>query len=65
MQRPGFWDDAEQAARISAEHAGVQRRLETFSSLEADVADLEELAELSADDAELAGELDGQLGSIE
>jgi len=65
MQRPGFWDDSEQAARISAEHAGVQRRLETFRSLEADVADLEELAELSADDAELAGELDGQLGSIE
>ena len=65
MQRPGFWDDSEQAARVSAEHASVQRRLDTFRSLEADVADLDELAELSADDAELAGELDGQLHSIE
>jgi peptide chain release factor 2 len=65
MQRPGFWDDSEQAARVSAEHASAQRRLETFRSLESDVADLEELLELSADDPGLADELDSQLASIE
>lgn len=56
MQRPGFWDESEEAARVSAQHAATQRRLETFRSLESDVADLEELAELSADDPELASE---------
>ncbi len=65
MQRPGFWEDQERAARISAEHAAAQRRLETLRSLQSDVGDLEELAELSAEDPELADELDGQLRSVE
>ena len=65
MQRPGFWDDSDGAARVSAQHAAAQRRLETFRALESDVADLEELLELSADDPELAAELESQLGSVE
>jgi peptide chain release factor 2 len=65
MQRPGFWDDAERAARVSAQHAATQRRLQTFRSLESDVTDLEELSELSADDPELAGEVESQLASVE
>jgi peptide chain release factor 2 len=65
MQRPGFWGDSEEAARVSARHAAVQRRLDTFRSLESDLADLEELAELSADDPELADELGSQLVSVE
>jgi peptide chain release factor 2 len=65
MQRPGFWDDAENAARVSAEHAAAKRRLETFRSLEADVADLDELADLVADDPDLAGEVHSQLASVE
>src|SRR3954447_17801866 len=65
MQRPGFWDDAESAARVSARHAAAQRRLETFRSLQADVSDLDELVELSAEDPELAAELESNLGSIE
>jgi peptide chain release factor 2 len=65
MQRPVFWDDAERAARVSAQHAAAQRRLGTFRSLESDVTDLEELAELSADDPELAGEVESQLSSVE
>ena len=31
MQRPGFWDDQEAAARTSAAHAGAQRKLKTFA----------------------------------
>src|SRR5947207_14652241 len=65
MQRPGFWDDAEVAARVSAQHAATQRRLETFRAVESDVADLDELLELSAGDPELASELESQVGSIE
>jgi peptide chain release factor 2 len=65
MQAPGFWDEAEGAARTSSAHARAQRRLETFRSLEGDAADLDDLVELAADDPELAAELDSQLGSLE
>ena len=65
MQRPGFWDDQEKAAAISAQHARAQRRLEGFRSLESDAADLDELIELADDDPEIASELDSQLASIE
>ena len=50
MQRPGFWDDQDAAARTSAKHAGAQRKLKTFGDLEADIADLDELAEMAAED---------------
>jgi peptide chain release factor 2 len=65
MQRPGFWDDQERAAKTSAAHASAQRKVETFRSLETDAQDLDELAELASDDPELASELEGQLASIE
>src|SRR5215213_3450158 len=65
MQRPGFWDDAESAAKVSSAHARAQRRLEAFRSLERDIADLEELAQLSEGDDDLSAEIDGQLQSIE
>ena len=65
MGAPGFWDDQERAAAVSAEHARAQRRLETFRGLERDAADLDELAEMAAEDAEMAAELDSQLASIE
>jgi peptide chain release factor 2 len=65
MQRPGFWDDQETAARTAAAHAAAQRRLEMFRSLESDTEDLAELAELAVDDPEIARELDPQLRSIE
>ena len=65
MGAPGFWDDQERAAATSAEHARAQRRLHTFRQLESDAADLEELAEMAADDPEIAAELDSQLDSLE
>ena len=65
MGAPGFWDDQEHAAAVSAEHARVQRRLETFRRLESEAGDLDELAELAGEDAEMAAELETQLGSIE
>ncbi len=65
MQRPGFWDDQEVAARTSAGHAAALRRLETFRSLEADVGDLGELVELAEEDEEIAAELGSQLDTVE
>jgi peptide chain release factor 2 len=65
MQRPGFWDDQSKAAEISAKHSRAQRRLEGFRQLESDVAELDDLAELAADDEEMATELSNQLASIE
>jgi peptide chain release factor 2 len=65
MQRPGFWDDQESAAKAAAAHAAAQRRLETFRSLVADADDLDELVELAADDPVITSELEAQLDSIE
>ncbi len=65
MQAPGFWDDQERAARVSAEHSSVSRRLESFRSLESDLDDLEALEELAAEDESIASELEEQRTSIE
>jgi peptide chain release factor 2 len=65
MGRPGFWDDQEAAAKVSAQHSRVQRRLDMFRGLESDVTELDDLAELADEDAELAAELGTQLGAVE
>ena len=65
MQDPVFWDDPASAQKVSAEHARTAKRLERFRSLEADVADLEGLAELAAEDDGILAELQGQLSSME
>jgi peptide chain release factor 2 len=65
MQAPGFWDDQERAAKVSAEHASLGRRLETYRSLESDVGDLDTLEEMAAEDESMAAELDEQRASIE
>jgi peptide chain release factor 2 len=65
MQAPGFWDDQEQAAEVSAEHARLSRRLEGYRSLERDVDDLEALEEMAAEDDSIAAELEEQRASIE
>ncbi len=65
MGAPGFWDDQEHAAKTSATHASTQKRLATFRTLQSDAGDLDELAEMSEEDPELAAELDSQLASVE
>jgi peptide chain release factor 2 len=65
MQAPGFWDDQGRAAKVSAEHASLQRRLDTYGSLERDVDDLEALEEIAEEDPSIAAELDEQRASIE
>jgi peptide chain release factor 2 len=63
MGEPGFWDDQERAAKVSAEHSRVTRRLEVFRSLESDIADHEELSAM--EDESMAEELEALSASIE
>jgi peptide chain release factor 2 len=65
MGEPGFWDNQEQAAKVSAEHARVSRRLATFRELERDAEDLEPLAELAEEDPEIAAELEEQVRAVQ
>jgi peptide chain release factor 2 len=65
MGEPGFWDEPEAAGRTGAEHSRLQRRVDTFERLRADADDLEGLAELTDEDADLAGELEEAFASVE
>lgn len=68
MGAPGFWDDSDRTAKLSAEHARLSRRLEAYHRLDGELDDLVELSELASSEAELdeiaalavsaAGELD-------
>jgi peptide chain release factor 2 len=55
LNAPGVWDDQATAAKVSAEHARVSRRLEGYRKLTQDYQDASELAEL--DGGEMAGEI--------
>jgi peptide chain release factor 2 len=65
MGAPGFWEDQERAAKVSAQHARASRKLEQFRSLQSEVDDLEGLNELAAEDSSLADELTEQIDAIE
>jgi len=65
MGAPGFWDDQERAAKVSAQHARASRKLEQFRSLQSEVDDLEGLNELAAEDGSLADELIEQVDAVE
>ena len=54
---PGFWDDQATAARVSAEHARVSRRLEGYRTLTRDYEDARELAGMDG------GEMDGEIAA--
>jgi peptide chain release factor 2 len=65
MGSPGFWDDSERAAQVSAEHSRASRRLETFRTLESDVEDLGGLLEMAEEDESMQAEVDEQFASVE
>jgi peptide chain release factor 2 len=63
MQKPGFWDEQERAASLSAGHSRAKRKLDTYRRVEAELEDLAGLADLDegGDDSfqsELAEQLD-------
>ncbi len=67
MGETGFWDDPDAAAKVNAEYARTNQRLETFTKLEADVGDLETLVEMAAEDggdADTLAEAEAELATI-
>jgi peptide chain release factor 2 len=64
MEAPGFWDDQRAGARVAAERARAQRKLETFQSLEGEAGDLDVLLEMAADDADIRAELEASLDRL-
>jgi peptide chain release factor 2 len=65
MGEPGFWDNQERAAKVSAEHARASRKLTSFQTLERDIDDLDALMEMLEEDSSLQGEILEQVASIE
>src|SRR5919205_735328 len=61
MQAPGFWDDQQTAARVSAEHARATHRLDVWRSLVGDIEDLDALAEM----AEALSSVEARLAELE
>ncbi|HEY7207174.1 MAG TPA: peptide chain release factor 2 [Gaiellaceae bacterium] len=61
MGQPGFWDDQQRAAGVSAEHARLAKRVERWQRLERDYEDAAELAEL---DGDMADEISASLGPV-
>ncbi len=61
MGAPGFWDEQQQAALISTEHARATRRLDRYRRLNCEVDEARELFEL---DASLEDELRAQLAPV-
>ena len=62
MGEPGFWDDQQRAASVSAEHARLTRRLQRYERL---VGDYEDAKELLALDGDLRREIETQLEPIQ
>ncbi len=65
MGAAGFWEDAERAAAVSAEHARASRRLDGFGALQSDVDDLDGLVEMAQEEEGLAAEVEEQIDSVE
>jgi peptide chain release factor 2 len=65
MQAPGFWDDQQTAAQVSAEHSRATRRLEAWRRLVGEIEDLAALAEMAEEDPSVAGEVEESLTTVE
>src|SRR3954467_1716541 len=65
MQAPGFWDDQQTAAKVSAEHARATRRLDAWRQLVGEIEDLAALADMAEEDPSVAGEVEESLGTVE
>jgi peptide chain release factor 2 len=61
MSEPGFWNDQEQAQRLSTEHSRVAKRLEMYGRLQGEYEDATSLLEL---DPEMAGEIEASIAPL-
>jgi peptide chain release factor 2 len=62
MNAPGFWDDQARAAKVSAEHARVSRRLDGYRRLLQEYDDARELAAI--DGGEMEAEIAASLAPL-
>jgi peptide chain release factor 2 len=58
---PGFWDDTQRAARVSAEHARLSRRLDRYRRLTQDYQDAQELLAM---DGDMAAEIETSIAPL-
>jgi peptide chain release factor 2 len=58
LGRPGFWDDQQHAAAVSAEHARLTKRLDRYNRLQ---REYEDARELLAMDGDMADEIETSL----
>ncbi len=65
MSSPGFWDDQEEARRVSARFSRVQGRIELLEGLRESLADSEELLALAEEDGELLPEVEEELRRVQ
>jgi peptide chain release factor 2 len=65
MGGEGFWDDQENAAKVNAEYARGNRKLEQFDAVSSEVEDLRSLAEMALEDESMGDELEEQLADLE
>ena len=49
LGKPGFWDDQQHAAQVSAEHARLTKRLERYRRLTQEYQDAQELLAMDGD----------------
>lgn len=63
MARPDFWSDAASAEKISSEAAALRKHVQSWRTLEGDLATTLELAELSKADAE--ADFDAQMSELQ
>jgi peptide chain release factor 2 len=61
LGEPGFWDDQQRAAAVSAEHSRLSRRLERYERLQHEYEDARELLSM---DGEMADEIAESLAPI-
>jgi peptide chain release factor 2 len=61
LGEPGFWDDQQRAASVSADHSRLSKRLERYERL---VGEYEDARELLALDGDLREEVEQQLGPL-
>ena len=65
MSSPGFWDDQEEAKRVSSRFSRVQGRIRLLEGLRESLSDSEELLEMAEEDGELLPEVEEELGRVE
>ena len=61
LGEPGFWDDQQRAAKVSAEHARLSRRLDRYRRL---LQEYQDAQELLAMDGEMAGEIESSIAPL-